>query len=142
MENKRIYCVVAHTVQPLIIEDDKPKHDVPSFVQPAGRQIAQACHAVSLMRLRMVGLKGLPVRVIDALPITTIILQARDTFELVHIQKLLNDKGYVNYAFHDSDQPDYGDVLARIFTALATEPMTENQAVGILDYLPLWTPEG
>ena len=145
---KRIYCVVAHTVQPLEYETGRsfPLQNVPATVQPPGRQIAQACHAVSLLRLFMAVKQPQPVELI---PITTIILQARDTFELVHIQSLLNERRIFNYAFYDHDQPDYGsiDTLAQspgdvgaghVFTALATEPIDADQACTILDYLPLW----
>ena len=135
---KRIYCVVAHAVQVLEYEPGRsfPITNVPSIVQPAGRQIAQACHAVSLMRLTMAWESKRPDNMWP--PITTIILQARDTFELVHIQNLLNERRIFNYAFYDHDNPDYGSIDTHVFTALATEPIDSDQSCTVLDYLPLW----
>ena len=142
---KRIYCVVAHTVQVLEYEPGRtfPMMNVPSIVQPSGRQIAQACHAVSLLRLKMTQGIDRKIRSIteQTAPITTIILQARDTLELIHVQSLLNEKRIFNYAFYDHGNPDYGSIDMHVFTALATEPIDADQACTILDYLPLWGAE-
>jgi len=152
--DKRIYCVVASTVQNgLIYREGKPLH----VVQPIGRQIAQACHAVSTARYFMLRksllnavknvLKIRPSWLAETIkllfpeaftPVTTIILEARDSFELQHVYDLLQKEGISVYEFKDTEQPDYGDENSFVRTAIATEPVTREAVVGLLDYLPLW----
>src|SRR5271170_3976095 len=67
-------------------------------IQPAGRQVAQCCHVVSKFRSET----GLGPE-----PITTIILQARDSKELAHVLELLKKKKFIAKVFMDSN-PEYG----------------------------------
>ena len=160
-EEKRIYVVVANTVQhPLYDLRSGLKRGslTRSIVQVPGRQIAQACHAVRRMghsmTIRMVlGLFKHPPRTFKAAkeaiaaiahlsyePITTIILSCRDSFELEHCYNLLRDvAGVEAYKFHDTNPEVYGD--GDVVTAFATVPVTASSMVGIIDYLPLWSPE-
>jgi len=169
-EEKRIYCIVAQTVQaPLdetnvrnaitrqIVSKLSSVEGTRTIVQPAGRLIAQAAHVVSKTRLQMLVNEMLyksPTlprgkSTVDKLkafdfqpfqPVTTIVLSARDSFELNHVLNLHNSAKVPTHAFYDSNQPDYGDLLREVMTAIATEPVTPGDVVGILDYLPLWKP--
>jgi peptidyl-tRNA hydrolase len=142
-KGKRIYCIVAkHVVTPMGWHVD----------QPPGRLAAQAAHAVSKARLAMarkqVDRLGSLGRLHDdewwdsvSMPITTIVLGARDIKELLHVEGLLYQVGIPVYLFYDTDQPDYGGEHVCVLTALATEPVDEGEVAGILDYLPLWSPE-
>jgi hypothetical protein len=126
-DDKRIYVVVAHTVNGLegsVVE------------QPLGRQIAQACHAVSLSRHEFIHhTRG---RRSETFPnITTIILTARDTEEVRHLHKLLTAENIPFVAYQDENDEAYG-VNHRPTTALATWPIESVDVRGILDYLPLW----
>jgi hypothetical protein len=120
-EEKRIYVVLPATVQV----------PVRTVLQPYGRQIAQACHVVSKLRFEESENKVEPT---VFQPITTIILQARDSNELMHnycqLAKKLNP-----ILFRDENRDVYGDF--KPYTALAVLA-TPTQVVGILDYLPLW----
>ena len=158
-EEKRIYVVLANTVQnPLIpvsvvnaVTTWKSMKLVPTpqtktIVQPAGRLIAQAAHVVSKVRSHMLH-KQLSGHSSDRTkklfvfePITTIVLSARDSFELNHVRFLLHKIGIRAHDFYDTNQPDYGDPESEVMTAIATEPVTPDEVVGILDYLPLWKP--
>ena len=126
---KRVYVIVAGTVQ------------VPSgtgtrtVIQPPGRQIAQACHAVGLFRYRQAYVHP-PVLYED---LTTIILQARDSAELQHVAVLLAKKKIIVHIFQD-DNPDYGREV-RVATAFCTEPIYKDQIKDVADYLPLWGPK-
>ena len=71
-------------------------------------------------------------------PTTTIILEARDSFELRHVFDLLQNNDVPVYGFMDTEQPDYGSLDAFVMTAIATEPVTREDVEGMLDYLPLW----
>jgi hypothetical protein len=126
MEEQRIYVVVAGTVQV-----PAPRRSV---VQPPGRQIAQACHAVSKLRHVVAGPEiqyGIQFE-----PMTTIVLQARDSAELSHIQILLLKKKLTPAVFFDTNDSVYGPG-ATVMTALAVFA-TKKQIENILDYLPLW----
>jgi hypothetical protein len=68
-------------------------------------------------------------------PITTIVLGARDSFELNHVYGLLTAAKIPPFRFQDENEEAYGKGL--VYTALATMPVTPEQVVGILDYLPL-----
>ena len=168
MENSRIYVVVADTVQhPLadsIIQDktfqneDTVKflrqEDTQTIQQPAGRCAAQVGHVVSKVRVRMVKedlreemkRRGAVERLKRAEwywetlcePITTIVLAARDSFELNHIYNLLLLAKLPVEEFLDTN-PEYGEGEVR--TAIATLPLAPSCVDGILDYLPLWTRE-
>lgn len=163
-EGMRIYTVVPGTVQTPIKVTYTPKQgNVYSFgrftntrdiVQPAGRQAAQVGHARAMVEHELVMrdltkvLYGTVKRsgnstrfstaIRDVVPyhaITGIVLQARDSFELIHVGKLLKAAGIKYFEFHDSQEDLYEDVV----TALSTEPVTPFAIAGILDYLPLWT---
>ena len=128
-EEKRLYVVVAATIQVL-----GPR----TVVQPPGRQVAQACHAVSKLRMKMmVEAKRTPSTGDFSLtgPITTIVLQARDANELYHVNQLLFKKKILFAVFLDTN-PEYGP--GAWMTATCTEPVTKRRVEGILDYLPLW----
>ena len=142
---KRIYCVVASTVQ-----NPFGGKSFLSVVQPLGRQVAQAAHVVSKVRFTMLRkaliklLKGNIATVRAAIPtllfspVTTIILEARDSYELKHVLVLLEKNGIPVYDFFDTEQPDYGSPVDLVRTAIATEPVEPSAVQGILDYLPLW----
>jgi hypothetical protein len=77
------------------------------------------------------------------IPITTIVLEASDSFELNHVRNLLVERFCKQLCpapvvFYDTQQADYGSLDEYVPTALAIGPVTENQVLGILDYLPLW----
>ena len=114
---KRLYVVVAAS-----IDTDKGR-----ITQPPGRQVAQACHAVGCYRSE---------EQIRYEPVTTIILQARDTNELDHVLYLLRKKKIETFLFHDENL-EYG--IGVYPTAFCTEPVYKDQIKGILDYLPLWS---
>lgn len=127
LEEQRIYVVVAGTIQVPV----NPTNPTPvrTVVQPIGRQAAQACHAVSQLRISMhnnTTQEGFE-------PITTIILQARDSAELAHVHFLLGKKTDPKIFFDDN--PDYG--AGYWPTALAVLA-TKKQTIGTIDYLPLW----
>jgi hypothetical protein len=142
MEEKRIYCIVAGTIQvPLDGKGNSIFRSGPSAIlsgrkwrtvlQPQGRQIAQACHVVSLLRLQHYALKE-PRIGMEA--VTTIILQGRDSAELGHVYRLLHKKKLKPEIFSDTN-PEYG--LGEWPTAVAALA-SYFEVQGILDYLPLW----
>ncbi len=129
-----------------------------TIVQVPGRLAAQAAHVVSKMRYNLLTheVEAAMVKTLtnhkrrlhtyDALtiapfqPITTIILGARDSFELQHVYGLLRDVGGVlTYKFNDTNPAVYGE--GEVTTAIATVPVYKAEVVGILDYLPLWSPK-
>jgi hypothetical protein len=122
-DNERLYVVISE----IIFGKDGRR-----VFQPAGRQIAQACHAVSGYRHSFMGTNTPGFDSFE--PKTTIILQARDSAELQHITDLLL-RGKINiFLFHDSNS-EYGE--GNYATAL-TCYASSHQISGILDYLPLW----
>ena len=123
MEEKRIY-----SVSPIMID---PGENRPWVLQPYGRQSAQHAHAVGVVWWRM-GKAGL-----DRVPITTILLQCRDSKELCHIFRLLAKANIQKEAFFDRSEEAYGAGTPPIFTALATHPIEPCKVAGIMDYLPL-----
>lgn len=124
MEEGRIYVVVAGTIQ-------TPKN----VLQPAGRQIAQACHVVSKLRHKMLGdKKELIVPGSEFEPVTTIILQCRDSAELSHNFFSLRKRHLKPEIFSDNN-PEYGPGN---FPTVIAVFATKKQIAGILDYLPLW----
>lgn len=68
-------------------------------------------------------------------PITGITKACRDSFELLHVKRLLEARDIQYFEFRDTQEGEYEDVV----TALATVPVTPFEIAGILDYLPLWT---
>jgi hypothetical protein len=137
MEERRIYVIVAGTIQvPVVPDSHKPP--LRTVVQPTGRQIAQACHVVSQLRhVQEISpyqtISDLAIRKFQ--PITTIILQARDSAEMAHVYTLLNRKRLKPEIFSD-DNPEYGP--GSWPTAVAVFA-TAKQVKYILDYLPLWS---
>lgn len=162
---KRIYCVVANTVQAPLNEVSVANPvtnrsvtkfqflpDTKTTFQPAGRLMAQGEHVVSKTRDWM--LKRLLMDKLDDIrnskpfdvsfsmlePVTTINLGCRDSYELLHIYETLKFAGIKVYDFHDTKQPDYGSPDLIVRTAIATEPVLSEEVAGLLDYLPLWEP--
>jgi hypothetical protein len=157
-DGKRIYCVVADTVQhPLeFTSESKPSvrrtPETRTIQQIAGRAMAQGEHAVSKVRFHMV--RDEVVRALRAAKgdrakvwfrghhftffheVTTINLAARDSFELYHVLRLLRAKGVPVYSFKDTNPAVYGE--GKVLTAIATEPVDPAAVDGVLDYLPLW----
>lgn len=130
MEEKRIYVAVAATIQtPLYPNTDRL--GIKTTIQPAGRQIAQACHVVNELRIH-VGHRTNNYEIF--FPTTTIILRARDSKELEHISILLSKKKLYPVNFED-ENPEYGDGKYVTAIAVYASPI---QVRGILDYLPLW----
>src|SRR5271169_1752416 len=137
-EEKRIYAVVAEKVS------TPTKGEV---IQIPGRMAAQAVHAVSRMKMHFLLEKTNHFRkTITAMleakkmadeSITTIILSCRDTKELLHVVDLLGKAKISTSVFCDHNEEVYGPTTTGIYTALATVPVTKEQVVGILDYLPL-----
>lgn len=130
-EEQRIYAVVAGTIQ-VPVAAGTNKGPLRSVVQPIGRQVAQACHVVSKLRRVHAGPDtqyGLGFE-----PMTTIILQARDSAELGHVYTLLHKKKLNPVMFSDTN-PQYGP--GEWPTAIAVFA-TKKQIQNILDYLPLW----
>jgi peptidyl-tRNA hydrolase len=142
VKEKRIYAVVAETVQ---------TSEMGTVIQTPGRMAAQACHAVSRMKMhRMITetpkvakkqslTHEIAMRYVANEEITTIILSCRDSRELHHIHRLLSNARIEHYDFEDINPPVYG--AGRVRTALATVPLYPERLEDITDYLPLWTPK-
>lgn len=130
-EEKRIYVVLPASVE---VADKR------TVSQPTGRQIAQACHVSAKLRHER-GLTTEKNMLVSGvlLPvytdITTIILSARDSHEMMHVFELLQKRRLFSTFFSDVNEPTYGNF--RPITALATYARP-SQVAGILDYLPLW----
>ncbi len=166
--SKVIYCIVAQTVQwPIGSKKvSEPRLGIErnslyriegenSTSQPAGRLIEQAAQAVALAKVAMMKrwVQLLPPDATreeltsDALfeafsqPIKTIVLEARDSFELRHVKNLLDEQGVYSHVFNDSGRLDYGNTEVVVATAIATEPVAPEEVAGILDYLPEWSPQ-
>jgi len=123
------------------------------IVQPAGRQAQQVGHVARMVEREMVFQELLEnkkkiwwkdankhtlftlYRDMPYHAITGIVKACRDSFELIHIKKLLDAVNIRYFEFRDTQEDLYEDVV----TALATEPVTPFAVAGILDYLPLWT---
>jgi hypothetical protein len=128
-EERRIYVAVAASIQvPVVPGSYKPP--LRTVVQPPGRQFAQGCHVVSQLRINMHN--GSTQEGFE--PITTIILQARDSAELSHVSLLAFHKRLNPEAFLDNN-PEYGPGNWPTAVAVFATP---KQVKGILDYLPLW----
>ena len=167
-KDERIYVAIAETVQVpysigLFPRVDR-SHSYQTIVQTPGRMAAQACHAVSELRLRMFYdmfikssidktivtymLKGAnPKSWSDCAfkisegfrSITTILLSVRDTHELIHVAGLTSKQGeLIKVRWFDTNPEIYG-VPDKVFTAFAAFGKQED-AEGVFDYLPLWTP--
>lgn len=139
MSEKRIYVIIAETVQTALVKElsqDLPARDIvlPSMdtktiVQPKGRIAAQCAHVVSQMRFNSDASVGRGIY-------TTIILSVPDSFQLQFRQFLLEQNGVTVYAFFDANE-EYGQI--GIKTAICT-PLIEREEAGYaLDYLNLWS---
>lgn len=159
-EGLRIYTVVPGTVQSPIKVTYRPREtkssegrtqEIYSFgryentrdtVQPAGRQAQQVGHVARMVEHHMILLaisqlrgKKINATTVPYHAITGITKACRDSFELLHVKRLLEAANVRYFEFRDSQEDEYEDVV----TALATEPVTPFAIAGILDYLPLWT---
>lgn len=132
MNEKRIYVVVADTVQsPLMQSSDYrypghrgivPTSRTKTIIQPKGRIAAQVGHVVSLMRMMCLadmnnawakaasnGQKNLAKKLSEDLsaevqrPYTTIILAAPDSYQLRFRRDLLEREGLRVHAFYDTN---------------------------------------
>jgi len=144
-EEKRIYVVVPATVQvptSYYLHNGKPYVDnskeLRTVLQPAGRQIAQACHVVSKLRHEL-GLTTMTLEggrtVTRYEDIATIILQGRDTKELGHVYSLLIRQHLKPVVFSDTNVEAYGTYNPVTAMAVLATP---TQVRGITDYIPLW----
>jgi hypothetical protein len=134
MDETRIYAVVAGTIQ--VPASATRRHPLRTVIQPAGRQIAQAAHVVSKLRhieTQQIS-RNVDISTCSFSPITTIVLQARDSAEMAHVHRLLF-KRHLNPVLFSDDNPEYGPESWP--TALAVFA-TKKQVTDILDYLPLW----
>lgn len=172
-DDRRIYVVVANSVQiPVgleLVDGHEMLSRIPNAVsvkQVAGRAAMQVGHAKALVHLKMAERVLVPFLAgkyrisekedrdiylsklwdIIAKPVTSIMLAARDSFELHHVYRLLDQRlsGRV-YPFYDENREVYGvkedGSPHRVMTAIATEPILFVKTGGILDYLDLWRPE-
>lgn len=139
-DTMRIVVVVAET---LTYEKDGVPY---RYKMETGRQMAQACHAVSGLKLDYISAhsagddskaKGI-VNWLSLNPITTIVLKARDSEEIQHILYLAEEKNLLHFSFADENKEVYG-TDQRILSAIAIGPLSSSlQFSGITDYLPLW----
>lgn len=165
-DGKMIYCIVADTVQHPLLKIVMPTglkyppeytykrtEETRNIRQIAGRAMAQGEHVVSKVRHNIIvqeyvratkaarKAKSFDVwmlgQVLRFQPVTTINLAARDSFELRHVRDLLSQRGIKFEVFYDTNEAVYGD-KKKVLTAVATYPITPEERVGILDYLPLW----
>ena len=162
----RLYCVVANTVQaPLTLSPAINPHFgeeglmmrvntvevTQSINQPPGRVVAQACHVVSLVRDRMLRQAWKKAAMLGSYcdpeffneycqPLTTIVLGARDSFELQHVLNLMKLAKVPAYTFYDTDQPAYGSPDLQVMTSICTEPVHPDWMLGVTEYIPLWAP--
>lgn len=136
----RIVVAVADCLQYKIDGDDR------EYWMEGGRQMAQACHAVSALKLRYIeeairyraetDCLKLVIQMMEN-PITTIVVRARDTRELLHINHLAEQEERLHFMFADDNKRVYG-TDERIPSAIAVGPLMPQQFTGITDYLPLW----
>lgn len=142
-EEKRIYVVLPATVDtihtrydwvmsgPIITTKEKKV-----VVQLPGRQIAQACHVVSKLRLEMAEKEHqFCLSHISNRPITTIILECRNQKEMMHLFTCLTGEGKQPTLFQDENEAVYGTV--KPITAMAVYA-TPSEVENTLGYLPLW----
>lgn len=104
IKERRIYVIVAETVQP------EPGPDGFSIDQVPGRIAAQCAHVVSKVRVRMfAGCSPLVPPTFGPLdPITTIVLSVNNSKELRHVQKMMHRLGYAHETFFDTNEDVYG----------------------------------
>lgn len=137
-EEKRIYVVLPKTVRGKkteVLHGTNPLYwySVDTDIeQVPGRQIAQACHVVSKLRLSL----AMDHRWYDVFkPITTIILECRNGKELTHIFTALTGENKQPTLFQDENPAVYGET--KPITALAVYALP-SEVENTLGYLPLW----
>lgn len=114
-----------------------------SYKMEAGRKAAQVGHAVSKLKLTylMQHMTEMPIEQIAAqmccFPITSIVLQARDSEELEHIFRLALMKELPAVSFTDDNDAIYGK-FNNPMTAVSIGPIFKHETKDIIDYLPLW----
>ena len=152
-EEKRIYVVLPKTVRAKTIDmqfiggswfDFGYEKDIE---QVAGRQIAQACHVVSKLRHELlqanagethnkIGCAAMSQFLQqDFEPVTTIILECRNSKELKHLFTALTGDGKQPTLFQDENPAVYGHT--KPITALAVYALS-SEVENTLGYLPLW----
>lgn len=120
-EEKRIYVVIPGVV------DTRTGY----VRQPKGRQIAQACHVVSKLRLEIAD----PEEDTDFKPITTIILQARNSRAMCNAFLALRQIRLSTVFFSDENEEAYGDFKPITAMAVLARPSQVKEA---LSAFPLW----
>lgn len=169
-EDFRVYYVLALTVQtnlksivpPHAVADEGieaflPTAETRTIIQSGGRLGAQACHVTDKISTAIIkqylkhelqrpdAYKRIKKTVdfweAEPGPTTRIIKVARDSFELNHVYNLLKKAGVMVWDFEDTNPDVYGEGVA-MRTAIGTEPMSKEDTIGLIDYLPLWNPEG
>lgn len=133
-EEKRFYVIVPRQVK----IPGTPNGTI-HVTQPSGRMAAQACHVVSQLRHEMFveTLQANPKLLRKPLrfePVTTIILECRNTDEMLHVWNLVHKAGFPKSVFYDSNAEAYGVGLTPP-TAIAFQA-TKPESFGISDYLP------
>lgn len=139
-EEKRIYVVLPKTVAVKLSQwvgfGLKWKDYDYDLKQVPGRQIAQACHVVSKLRLEMAEKEHqFCLSHISNRPITTIILEARNQKEMMHLFTCLTDEGKQPTLFQDENEAVYGSVKPITAMAVYAMPLEVENTLG---YLPLW----
>jgi hypothetical protein len=163
----RCYIIVALTVQTPLRHDfyTNGEYVVPipgethTIIQPSGRIAAQVGHVVDITTTMMLKkyiyqhtceddelLLTTPKPKFAEFwfslpkPMTRIILATRDSYELIHVNHLLRKAGIAVHEFEDDNEEAYGPGI-KIMTAIGTEPIHKEDTIGLIDYLPLWTPD-
>lgn len=115
--------------------------------QVPGRQIAQAAHVVSKLRHELLKLDKpesemtinellvVATQRTEFVPITTIILEARNQKEMMHLFTCLTGEGKQPTLFQDENPAAYGDVKPITAMAVYATPLEVENTLG---YLPLW----
>lgn len=151
-EEKRIYVVLPKTVDVVTVDysfvyGKLMETKVPKTIeQIPGRNIAQACHVVSKLRLDMIvkafqsfdnALEAFKMLrdLVTFTPITTIILECRNSKELTHIFTALTGENKQPTLFQDENPAVYGNT--KPITALAVYALP-SEVDNTLGYLPLW----
>jgi Peptidyl-tRNA hydrolase PTH2 len=142
-EEKRIYVVLPKTVHVQLSEFYDTGNGIgysypikKDIEQVPGRQIAQACHVVSKLRLEMAEKEhAFCLSHISNRPITTIILEARNQKEMMHMFTVLTGDGNQPTLFQDKNPDVYGDT--KPITAMAVYALP-SEVENTLGYLPLW----
>lgn len=149
----RSYVILAETVQTNLLRSQHGRNtvlvrteDTRDVIQPSGRLAAQVGHASALLTFELIRAlspahREKVIKEGTALPpLTRITLAARDSFELHHIGSLLTRFNTPFVCFEDDNEAVYGPRI-QVPTVIATWPMDKEDAIGILDYLPLWKAE-